>query len=227
MEPLMKIYIAIAALWLLPSISNAQSVEIQSFGYGNSDRFTLITPKEDDQAAVQNFANSPLISDQQSEKNYKLISPDITSQQCSTPAYVPHHAMPAKYEYRRRKYYNLMLSAACAYGINPKLLDALIIQESHYNPVAKSSAGALGLAQLMPNTAKYLNVSNPYDPQQNLFGGAKYLREQLDNFQNWQYALAAYNAGPGAVKKYRGIPPYLETQKYVKAISISLKTLSY
>lgn len=93
----------------------------------------------------------------------------------------------------------------------------LIQQESAWNPLAISHKGAIGLAQLMPGTAKYLRV-DPYDPKQNLEGGARYLREQYDTFGSWQLALAAYNAGPGAVRDHGGVPPYRETQNYVRRI---------
>ena len=92
-------------------------------------------------------------------------------------------------------------------------------QESNFNASAVSSAGASGLMQLMPTTARYLGVNDTLDPEQSIMGGAKYLRQMLDQFDNnVETALAAYNAGPGNVKKYDGIPPFKETQKYVKNI---------
>ena len=91
-------------------------------------------------------------------------------------------------------------------------------QESGWNPTAKSHKGALGLAQLMPATARYLRV-DPLDPEENLEGGARYLRKQFDRFKSWRLALAAYNAGPNAVKRHGGIPPYKETQNYVRIIA--------
>ena len=90
-------------------------------------------------------------------------------------------------------------------------------QESGWNASAKSHKGAIGLAQLMPQTAKNLRV-DPHDPQQNLEGGARYLSRQYRKFGSWRLALAAYNAGPEAVKKYGGVPPYKETQNYVRII---------
>jgi soluble lytic murein transglycosylase-like protein len=93
----------------------------------------------------------------------------------------------------------------------------LIQQESGWNPKAKSHKGALGLAQLMPQTARVLGV-DPHDPKQNLEGGARYLRQMYNKFGSWRLALAAYNAGPGAVEKYGGVPPYKETKNYVRVI---------
>jgi soluble lytic murein transglycosylase-like protein len=93
----------------------------------------------------------------------------------------------------------------------------LVQQESAWNPLAISHKGAIGLAQLMPGTARYLGV-DPHDPSQNLEGGARYLREQYETFGTWQLALAAYNAGPGAVREHGGVPPFRETQNYVRKV---------
>jgi soluble lytic murein transglycosylase-like protein len=107
--------------------------------------------------------------------------------------------------------------AARRYAIPEDLFLRLVQQESGWNTNALSHKGAIGLAQLMPGTARYLNV-NPNDPRQNLLGGARYLREQFDTFGSWRLALAAYNAGPQAVERYKGIPPYNETKNYVRII---------
>jgi hypothetical protein len=107
--------------------------------------------------------------------------------------------------------------AATAYGLDPMLLSALVYQESRYCTDALSPKGAIGLGQLMPGTAEALGV-DPHDPVQNLYGAADYLRQQWDNFEDWTWALAAYNAGPGAVREYQGVPPYEETQNYVVSV---------
>jgi soluble lytic murein transglycosylase-like protein len=110
-------------------------------------------------------------------------------------------------------------AAATSNGIDPALLKGLVQQESGFNPNARSGAGAVGLTQLMPGTAAALGVTDPTDPAQSLQGGARYLREQLDRFGgDERLALAAYNAGPGAVSKYGGVPPYAETQGYVNKV---------
>jgi soluble lytic murein transglycosylase-like protein len=117
----------------------------------------------------------------------------------------------------RGPYLDMARSAARRHGVPEELFLRLVNQESRFNAKAESHKGALGLAQLMPGTAKTLGV-DPKVPFENLDGGARYLAEQYRTFGNWRLALAAYNAGPDAVKKYRGVPPYKETQGYVRAI---------
>lgn len=117
----------------------------------------------------------------------------------------------------RGEYLEVARAAARKHGIPEDLFLRLVQQESGWNPGAVSHKGATGLAQLMPATARQLGV-DINNPRQNLEGGARYLRMMHDKFGSWRLALAAYNAGPGAVEKHSGIPPFAETKAYVKAI---------
>ncbi|MGV3617568.1 MAG: lytic transglycosylase domain-containing protein [Fimbriimonas sp.] len=114
---------------------------------------------------------------------------------------------------------SMATEAAQRHGLDPQLFEALVEQESAFNPTARSKVGALGLTQLMPRTAESLGVTDPTDPYQNLNGGARYLADMMKQFDgDPRLALAAYNAGPGAVTRHGGIPPYAETRNYVDRI---------
>lgn len=109
-------------------------------------------------------------------------------------------------------------SAARSAGVDPKLFAALVQTESDWDPTCRSDAGAMGLCQLMPDTAKEMGIDRPFDPQQGLNGGARYLRSLLNRFGNETLAVAAYNAGPGRVRDAGGVPAIPETQAYVRKV---------
>jgi soluble lytic murein transglycosylase-like protein len=118
-----------------------------------------------------------------------------------------------------RPFSEIIKEASQLYGVDENVINAVIKQESSFNPQAVSSCGAGGLMQLMPSTAKSLGVTDVFDPEQNIIAGTKYLKQKLDEFHgSLPLALAAYNAGSRAVNKYGGIPPYKETQAYVDKI---------
>lgn len=125
------------------------------------------------------------------------------------------------------KYDAIFEEASRTYGVSKSLLIAVAKAESNFNPNDVSHAGASGIMQLMPGTAKSLGVKNVFDPYENIMGGAKLLRDNIKSFGSVPLALAAYNAGPGAVKKYNGVPPYKETQNYVKKIMADLGDSAY
>jgi soluble lytic murein transglycosylase-like protein len=122
----------------------------------------------------------------------------------------------------QEQYKKLVQKAALKHNLSFELIDAVIAAESGYNPRAISCKGAQGLMQLMPGTADALKVNNAFDPEENIDAGARYLKAMIDRYGSVELALAAYNAGPKAVDKYRDIPPYKETQGYVKKIKAKL-----
>ncbi|WP_246027395.1 lytic transglycosylase domain-containing protein [Novosphingobium umbonatum] len=147
----------------------------------------------------------------------------LQQSQCENRPYAPSPHLPRDAERRRAIWYPAMAQAACEAGLPVHLFDALIIQESRYNPVAVSPKGATGLAQLMPASARILGVRNILDPRENMRGGARYLRALLDEFGRFDLALAAYNAGAGRVRATGRVPRITETIHYVSNILVTMQ----
>jgi soluble lytic murein transglycosylase len=133
--------------------------------------------------------------------------------------YTLHSTRKQSPERPRKEYRQIINTTSEKYNIEPSLLKAVIEVESNWNSQAVSRKGAQGLMQLMPSTAKNLKVRNPFNPEENIEGGAKYLKSLLDKYSgDLSLALAAYNAGPGKIDKYGGVPPIAETKEYVKRV---------
>lgn len=146
--------------------------------------------------------------------NITSMLPQLINQATTPPAPTGAQAMQTPPEFE-----SFIQEASSKWGVDDKLIRAVIQQESAFNPSAKSGVGAAGLMQLMPDTARSLGVTNSLDPRENILGGTRYLKGLLERFNNDpKLALAAYNAGPGNVQKYGGIPPFAETQNYVQRI---------
>ena len=145
------------------------------------------------------------------------VAPSAVTEPVQASSGISSHRQGSSH-FRRATYLPRVYSMESKFGLPSGLLDAVVWTESRYNPLAVSKAGAGGLGQLMPGTARDLGVANRFDPAENLEGAARYLRQMLDEFRVVHLALAAYNAGPGAVKRARGIPRNGETPRYVRDV---------
>jgi hypothetical protein len=160
----------------------------------------------EDEEGVVHFTDAP------TDKKFKVFLRDLRKDRQLRTRFRVAQGNPQQYE-------QLIQASAAKYGVNAALVKAVIQAESGYNPNAVSRAGASGLMQLMPGTAKQLKVADAFNPKQNVDGGVRYLKFLLDTFKgDVSLALAAYNAGMGKVAKYGGIPPYEETRTYVSRV---------
>ena len=189
-----KLVIATAAFLCLP------------FRHASADIYQYI-----DNDGVIHFSNVGVSGG----KKYKKVK----SEPKQAPAPVPSEAQPQSGADISGDYYDVINNACDRHGVDPRLVHAIVKVESDFNPYALSRKGAMGLMQLMPQTASDLNVRNIFNPHENVDGGVRYLRYLIDRYEgNLSLALAAYNAGETAIKKWGTIPPFPETQSYVSRI---------
>ncbi|WP_412098990.1 lytic transglycosylase domain-containing protein [Defluviimonas sp. D31] len=186
---------------------------VSSVGAAQAEGLVLSKPGSSSGSRLAQFHKQTAVLDSRASTQY-AASTRLTPNGKSPVSSVAIPSYSGRY---RGLYLDAAKTAARRHGVPEDLFLRLVQQESGWNPKAVSNKGATGLAQLMPATARRLGV-NATDPHDNLDGGARYLRMMYDRFGNWKLALAAYNAGPEAVAKYDGVPPYAETKGYVRAI---------
>ncbi len=178
-----------------------------------------LAPASSQSMAAAGYAGAPAESSDFASALQAATTADVASAAGSTGAYAPAVQSAAAGAEAGGEYESLVDQAASHNGLDPAVLHGLIEQESGFDPSASSSAGASGLTQLMPGTAASLGVADPLNAAESIEGGARYLGRLMSQFGgNTEDALAAYNAGPGAVQQYGGIPPYAETQSYVSKV---------
>jgi len=161
-----------------------------------------------DANGVVHFTNAPQLTSRPAKQSWAFYRKEMRPRQAGNSSVADG-----------RTFTTLIRENARTYRLEEALVKAVIKAESNYNPQSQSNKGAQGLMQLIPETARLVNVSNPFDPAENIRGGSNYLRLMLDQFSgNLDLALAAYNAGPNAVIRHGGIPPYAETKQYVQRV---------
>lgn len=202
----MKMYLGALLLWIVVLLQKPPTMEGQHVTISADTLFASLKPLSNSVSSFftlpkEHAGQSPTVLEDPYAELNRLV--DILDSE-------PKSYM--QYNFSIRK-------AALSNRIDPDLVRAVILVESNFKPSAKSSKGAAGLMQLMPDTAKEVGVKNVFNPDQNIHGGTRYLRKMMDMFKgNVRLALAAYNAGPGAVSKHNGIPPYEETRNYVRKV---------
>jgi soluble lytic murein transglycosylase-like protein len=203
-----RLFLAVALFFSL--FTQIQMVSADTYVYKKSDGSTLLTDKRIKKSGYR------LIKRYKTQKKNK---PSSRSRSSGLPMIACGHLSDQAIKRKTQPYIPSIRKYARLYNVEENFIKAMIRQESCFNPKAQSHVGAMGLMQLMPGTAKDLKVNNAWNTDQNIRGGVKYISQQLKRFNNnKKLALAAYNAGPGKVLKYNGIPPYKETRNYVKKI---------
>lgn len=221
---------ALMASLMWPALVGARSVDFENFEQPSvsSPGFVLGRPK----ASIP--PKAPSVEDNRLADAFKalgdgypppppVVRADLPGVPCKAAEYRPSPGLSPAAERRRATWFASMVAAACEWGVPVPLLDALIIQESRYNPLALSPKGAAGISQLMPGRARILGVRDVWNPAENMRGSARYLRALLDEFGRFDLALAAYNAGEGRVRAGHRIPPIRETIGYVSRILLTMR----
>ena len=229
MNSLLRGVAAASLMW--PAVAIARDIDFKSFNQPTAQPPSFVLGEPRPNTAVPEV--SALFNDKLGDAFRALddrgVPPpyvagaSLPGSPCYAAEYRPSPGLSPAAERRRATWFTSMAAAACASGVPVPLLDALIIQESRYNPFALSPKGASGISQLMPGRARMLGVRDVWNPIENMRGSARYLRSLLDEFGRFDLALAAYNAGEGRVRTRRQIPRIPETIGYVSRILLTMR----